>query len=129
MAAACHCFSVSVRQQRHHACIRKHQPWPRPIAPQMSWSIRSRILSQRTGLPDRAISIHRPGVSASRAKSWEARVAVLPGTEHRVVVVTKFEEAIYVLHAFDKKTPKTAQEDIDLARQRYKEMVAERRSI
>ena len=57
----------------------------------------------------------------------EIRIHV--GTEHRVVVVRKFEEAIYVLHAFDKKTRKTAQRDVDLARRRYKEMVAERRSI
>jgi phage-related protein len=40
--------------------------------------------------------------------------------------VAKFEEAVYVLHAFQKKTQKTTQPDIDLARERFKEMVRER---
>ena len=38
----------------------------------------------------------------------------------RVVYVAKFEEAVYVLHAFQKKTRKTSQADIKLAAQRYK---------
>lgn len=44
----------------------------------------------------------------------------------RVIYVAKFEEAVYVLHAFQKKTQKTAQQDIDLARERYKAMIKER---
>lgn len=44
----------------------------------------------------------------------------------RVIYVAKFEEAVYVLHAFQKKTQKTTQPDIDLARERFKEMVRER---
>lgn len=44
----------------------------------------------------------------------------------RVIYVAKFEEAVYVLHAFQKKTQKTAHHDIDLARERFKEMVRER---
>jgi phage-related protein len=55
----------------------------------------------------------------------EIRIHV--GTEHRVFVVSKFEEAIYVLHAFEKKSQKTERQDIDLARQRYRDPVAERR--
>jgi phage-related protein len=39
--------------------------------------------------------------------------------EHRVLYVARFEEAIYVLHAFRKKSQKTARTDIDLARKRY----------
>ena len=31
-----------------------------------------------------------------------------------------FEEAIYVLHAFQKKTQKTAKHDIEIGRQRYR---------
>ena len=38
----------------------------------------------------------------------------------RVVYVAKFEEAVYVLHAFQKKTRKTSQADIKLAVQRYR---------
>lgn len=43
----------------------------------------------------------------------------------RVVYVAKFEDAVYVLHCFKKKTPKTAPQDIELARKRFKELVKE----
>lgn len=36
--------------------------------------------------------------------------------EHRVLYVAKFPEAIYVLHAFSKKTRETRQADIDTGR-------------
>jgi|SRR6266478_5822545 phage-related protein len=39
---------------------------------------------------------------------------------YRVFYVAKFEEAIYVLHAFQKKTQKTAKHDIEIGRQRYR---------
>ena len=42
--------------------------------------------------------------------------------EWRVIFVAKLREAVYVLHAFQKKTRKTNQQDIDLARKRYKEV-------
>ncbi len=38
----------------------------------------------------------------------------------RVIYVAKFEHAIYVLHAFQKKTQKTPRVDIELAARRYK---------
>jgi phage-related protein len=40
--------------------------------------------------------------------------------EWRVIYVASFRDTVYVLHAFQKKTMKTPQRDIDLARQRYK---------
>jgi len=43
-----------------------------------------------------------------------------------VIYVAKFHEAIYVLHAFGKKTAKTAQPDLALARQRLHTLVRER---
>jgi phage-related protein len=46
--------------------------------------------------------------------------------EHRVCYVAKFAEAIYVLHAFEKRTRKTLQHDVELARQRYQALVAQR---
>jgi len=42
--------------------------------------------------------------------------------EWRVVYVARFRSAIYVLHAFEKKTQKTRQADIALARERYKQV-------
>jgi phage-related protein len=39
---------------------------------------------------------------------------------YRAIYVARFENAVYVLHAFQKKSRKTAKKDIDLARVRYK---------
>jgi len=39
---------------------------------------------------------------------------------YRVFYIAKFEEAIYVLHAFQKKTQKTAKRDIEIGQERYK---------
>lgn len=41
----------------------------------------------------------------------------------RVIYVAKFADAVYVLHAFQKKTQKTAKPDIDLATTRYKRLI------
>ena len=43
----------------------------------------------------------------------------------RVVYVAKFDDAVYVLHCFQKKTQQTAQRDIELARKRFKALVKE----
>ena len=43
--------------------------------------------------------------------------------EHRVMYVAKFAEAVYVLHAFVKKTQKTSKADIELARTRFKQLI------
>jgi len=51
--------------------------------------------------------------------AYEIRVRDASGA-FRVIYVAKFEAAIYVLHAFQKKTQKTAKSDIDLAQVRYK---------
>ena len=45
----------------------------------------------------------------------------------RVVYVAKFEDALYVLHCFQKKTEKTGKRDIELARQRFTELLKEMR--
>ena len=36
--------------------------------------------------------------------------------------VASFQSAVFVLHAFEKKTQRTRQSDIELARKRYKEV-------
>ena len=54
-----------------------------------------------------------------RSGACEIRIRDAAGA-FRVVYVAKFEEAVYVLHAFQKKTRKTSQADIELAVQRYK---------
>jgi len=40
----------------------------------------------------------------------------------RVMYVATFAEAVYVLHAFQKKTRRTSAQDIELARSRYREI-------
>jgi phage-related protein len=47
--------------------------------------------------------------------------------EHRIVYVAKFPEAVYVLHAFEKKTQKTPQRDVETARKAYAEVQKQRR--
>jgi phage-related protein len=47
---------------------------------------------------------------------------------YRVFYVTRFAEAIYVLHAFQKKTQKTTKQDIKIGQQRYQQMLEYRES-
>jgi len=39
----------------------------------------------------------------------------------RVIYVARFEDAVYVLHAFQKKARKTSRLDLELARKRYRD--------
>lgn len=62
------------------------------------------------------------------AGTYEIRVKSPPpdAAQYRVFFVAKFEEAVYVLHAFEKKSRKTSRHDLELGRARYAEMVADR---
>lgn len=62
---------------------------------------------------------------------WKPMKVIGPGVkeirinalgEWRVIYVAKLRDAVYVLHAFQKKTQKTSQHDINIARQRYKQI-------
>jgi len=62
---------------------------------------------------------------------WKPMNIIAPGVkeicihvlgEWRVIYVAKFQDAVYVLHAFQKKTQKTSRKDIDLARRRYRQI-------
>jgi len=44
----------------------------------------------------------------------------------RVLYVAKFDDAVYVLHCFQKKTQKTSKADLHLAAQRYRDLLKER---
>jgi phage-related protein len=41
--------------------------------------------------------------------------------------VAKFDDAVYVLHCFQKKTQKTSKADLSLAAQRYRDLLKELR--
>jgi len=56
-----------------------------------------------------------------------SEIRVREGRAFRLIYVAKFSEAIYVLHAFEKKTRKSPKPDIDLARARFKALVNERK--
>lgn len=48
--------------------------------------------------------------------------------EHRVIYVAKFDEAVYVVHAFEKRSRKTQKGDLVLARQRLRQLLLHRRA-
>jgi phage-related protein len=64
---------------------------------------------------------------------WKPMPAVGPGVNeirvrdesggYRVLYVAKFEEGVYVLHAFEKRSQKTLHSDIGLAKGRYADLL------
>ena|SRR5437773_1075242 len=66
----------------------------------------------------KAMTVVGPGV-------FEIRVRT--GVEHRIFYVARFAEAVYVLHAFQKKTRQTRSADVEVGRRRLDEIVARRR--
>ena len=48
---------------------------------------------------------------------------------YRAVYTVRFEKAIYVLHAFEKKTRQTRSDDIEVGRRRYARLKAQRRGV
>jgi phage-related protein len=52
-------------------------------------------------------------------------IRIMHEGQYRVIYVTKFKDAIYVLHAFQKKTRKTRKQDIDAAKQVLRQLQIE----
>jgi phage-related protein len=70
------------------------------------------------------------------ATDWKPIPLVGPGVveirvhaenEYRVFYLAKFEEAIYVLHVFAKKTRKHSPLDVELGKKRYRELLERQR--
>jgi len=71
------------------------------------------------------------------ANDWKPMNTVGPGVREirirdddgafRLVYVAKFEEAIYVLHCFQKKSQRTNKGDLDLTTRRFKDLMEQRR--
>ena len=55
-------------------------------------------------------------------------IRVPGGNEYRVFYIARYEEAVYVLHCFVKKTRATRKADIELARNRYSALMEARKS-
>jgi len=67
---------------------------------------------------------------------WKPMTSVGPGVveirvhgagEYRVLYLAKFAEAVYVLHAFEKRTRQTRKSDIELARRNLAAVVRHRK--
>lgn len=67
-----------------------------------------------------------------KPKDWKPMPAVGSGVEeirihaeneYRVIYIARFEDAVYVLHCFVKKTQKTSAPDILLAKARLKQLM------
>jgi phage-related protein len=56
-----------------------------------------------------------------RSGVYEIRIHT--GLEHPVCYVAKYEEAVHVIHAFEKRTSQTRDADIELARRRLGEFL------
>jgi phage-related protein len=66
---------------------------------------------------------------------WKPMTTIGPGVReirirtdlaHRVFYVATVEEAVYVLHGFEKRTRTTATHDVQLARDRYRALMKKR---
>ncbi len=55
-------------------------------------------------------------------------IRIRTGREHRVLYTVKFAQAVYVLHAFEKRTRKTRQRDLEVARERLRMLIMGRRN-
>lgn len=65
-----------------------------------------------------------PGVCEIRVRTTTAGVV-----HFRVVYVARFPEALYVLHAFEKKTQQMPPHNQELAQARYKHLLRQRRNL
>jgi len=82
-----------------------------------------------------ALSVAQFGGKHPSAKPWRGEgpgvleiVEDHPGDTYRAVYTVKFERAVYVLHAFQKKSPKgrkTARSDVELISRRLKAALAD----
>ena len=64
----------------------------------------------------------------SAVGSGVREIRIHSGLEHRVLYIAKFEEGVYVLHAFEKKSRRTGNADLELARERLREVLKARRT-
>jgi phage-related protein len=85
--------------------------------------------STRAVIPDINLDRVQRGLDPD---DWKPMTTVGPGVReirvqdasgaYRIVFVASLAEAVYVLHAFQKKTQRTAARDLVLARSRYREL-------
>lgn len=69
--------------------------------------------------PDDSKPMSSIGAGVAEIRIWDE------GGTFRVVYVAKFDDAVYVLHCFQKKTQQTSRKDLELAMKRYKDLSKE----
>jgi len=74
---------------------------------------------QRGGQPDDFKPMLSVGKGVEELRVWDE------GGTYRVIYLARLADAVYVLHAFQKKTHATAQRDIDLAKKRYNDLMSD----
>jgi phage-related protein len=72
---------------------------------------------QRGAQPDDFKPMPSIGRGVEEIRVWDES-----GT-YRVIYTARLAEAVYVLHAFQKKTQATSQRDVDVAKARYTELM------
>lgn len=72
---------------------------------------------QRGDQPDDFKPMSSIGKGVEEIRIWEES-----GT-YRIIYTARIKNAVYVLHAFHKKTKETARSDIDLAKARFSELI------
>ena len=72
---------------------------------------------QRGERPDDFKSMPSIGKGVEEIRIWDESGA------YRVIYTARLADAIYVLHAFQKKTQATAKRDIDLAKARFADLI------
>jgi phage-related protein len=78
---------------------------------------RQLVKVQKGNLPDDFKHMPDIGKGVEEIRVWEES-----GT-FRVIYVAKLDEAVYVLHAFQKKTQETSKRDIETARVRFTQLM------
>ena len=88
---------------------------------------------QRVAKSAISLSLVQSGLSVSDWKpipvigAGVIEIRVHADGEYRVFYVAKFEDAVYVLHVFAKKTQKTSSLDVELSKKRYRELLERRK--
>lgn len=87
---------------------------------------------------------HKAGQQLNRVQQgfepqdWKPMTGIWPGVceirihqagEYRVIYLARFAEAIYVLHAFNKKSRKTPGHDLEIATARFRALADMRRRL
>ena len=55
-------------------------------------------------------------------------IRIRTGIDHRVFYVARFSEAVYVIHAFEKRSRKTPKRELQLARDRFRDLLMRKRA-